>query len=194
MKSELPNGAIVKFRQRGQDRLFQIHGDPGTEQGYGGVPEGVKAGTTVFKCVWKGDRLEVRRIYLLKKDLAYERIFQPPPDGLQRSKIPFTEIHMVTCTINGHQVLMMEAGTSILMGGASWSWMKESAHEHAGEVVDGILLPSYEPVSLTPLGTATDEQVRAHAEEAIAAMHSFVSGVGAPPCFACNPPMRPVEK
>ena len=63
MTTTIPPGSIIEMRHNGQWELWQISADG---HGYSGVQQHLLKGQRIYQCVWKGDTLESRRVYVKK--------------------------------------------------------------------------------------------------------------------------------
>lgn len=82
-ESDIPVGSILKMRERGQWVFWRLVecGDGSGKKCITGVDEHLLKGTTIYQSVWKGDRIEPRRVYTLKHDCDYVPIYAQLPDS-----------------------------------------------------------------------------------------------------------------
>jgi hypothetical protein len=178
-KKALPKlkvGDIIK----GRDGVIQEVANVNAEGVWvSGVHRPVPAGTPIHVVVnsRKTGRLETRKIYPLKHDLEFQRVYPEQPDAIERKDLGFMFLCQVI--LNGHTVLFTPdtsvGGVSVMAGGMSFTTQ----------------------ISCPPkavLQSLTDDELRTIAKTAIEELHEFGKGAAFPMCFACDPPMRPIER
>jgi hypothetical protein len=185
VNTALPDGAIVRWKERGQWAHFQIVGpdEDEPESCYTGVCRPLVKGDVVHDCVWKGDRLEVRKSYTLVEDADWVPLY--PPSNMTdtanpQSIVPGLQVYEVW--LSDHRVILSPGNTSVSggMGGFSWSWIDPQCGP------DGF----YHGIGIT--GTETPAEILAFAKKALDEYHK--DGGNMIPCPVCHPPHHNVEK
>jgi hypothetical protein len=164
MKTNLPDGSVIKMRYKGRDELYQVTSG-GTA--YTGVGRHLKKGDTIHVVTWKGDAINVKRSYQLKEDCDWVPALPPPPldttaarfaqqlaDVQSMAQMMGGNMYIASFTptvfvLDGHQILYSDGGTSVAVPGAfSWTWLNgpkataeertdfTAAHAFARKVLD----------------------------------------------------------
>jgi hypothetical protein len=194
MKTNLPDGSIIKMRQRGRDELWQVTSG-GTA--YTGVYRHLKKGDTIHVVTWRGSELNVKRSYQLKEDCDWVSAVPPrPPDttfadfsrgreqlhqmlnkmGLGSATELASVFGMRIFILDGHQIMFSDVTTPTvgIPGLYSWTWLK-GPHATQHEVTDFAAAQAY-------------------ARNVLTQYHAELAQSNRLKCIICDPPFHNVEK
>lgn len=193
MITHLPDGAIIKLRDRGQASFWKVVPLTGTpprgatysanEKAYTAVGEQLKAGTVIHVCTWKrggASELNVNRTYTLKQDCDWVPMIQREPDTDEATFKAMAHLAMIPVRIivvDGHRVIYgSTVQPSVSVPGAfGWTWL---GGPYAGASEFNLFADAV-----------------SYARTVLAQFHQeSVSGGALTRCVVCDPPHRNVEK